>query len=132
MRSRMIGGERVGGWGAAGAQHHGGRVAAFVGETAGDDLDSLLLGEDRCRTAKPDLTYDPLNATGADAYPITAPTYILAYTTYSDAAVGNALKAFIKYVLTTGQETAPSLDFAPLPKDLANQAIAQLDKITVQ
>jgi phosphate transport system substrate-binding protein len=82
-------------------------------------------------TPKPDLTYDPLNAEGADAYPITAPTYILAYTSYSDAAVGNALKAFIKYVLTTGQETAPSVDFAPLPKDLATQAIAQLDKITV-
>jgi phosphate transport system substrate-binding protein len=82
-------------------------------------------------TPKPDLTYDPLNAEGAEAYPITAPTYILASTTYSDAAVGNALKAFIKYVLTTGQETAPSVDFAPLPKDLASQAIAQLDKITV-
>lgn len=82
-------------------------------------------------TPAADLTYDPLNAQGADAYPITAPTYILAYTTYSDTAVGNTLKAFIKYVLTTGQKTAPSVDFAPLPKDLASQAIAQLDKITV-
>lgn len=83
-------------------------------------------------TPKADLTYDPLNAPGADAYPITAPTYILAYTTYSDAAVGNALKAFIRYVLTTGQTTAPDLDFAPLPKSLADQALAQLDKITVR
>jgi phosphate transport system substrate-binding protein len=82
-------------------------------------------------TPKPDLTYDPLNAEGPDAYPITAPTYILAYKSYSDAAVGNALKAFIKYVLTTGQDTAPSVDFAPLPKDLADQAVAQLDQITV-
>ena len=82
-------------------------------------------------TPAANLTYDPLNATGATAYPITAPTYILAYTKYSDAAVGNALKAFIKYVLTTGQKTAPKVDFAPLPSSLASQAVAQLDKITV-
>jgi phosphate transport system substrate-binding protein len=82
-------------------------------------------------TPKPDLTYDPLNASGPDAYPITAPTYILAYKSYSDAAVGNALKAFIRFVLTDGQGMAEDVDFAPLPKSLADQAIAQLDQITV-
>jgi phosphate transport system substrate-binding protein len=82
-------------------------------------------------TVEPDLTYDPLNASGPDTYAITAPTYILAYESYSDAAVGNALKAFIKYVLTTGQDTAPDVDFAPLPKSLADQALDQLDQVTV-
>ena len=57
-------------------------------------------------TVNADLTYDPLNAPGATAYPITAPTYILASVTYSDAAKGAAVKGFIQYVLTDGQALA--------------------------
>jgi phosphate transport system substrate-binding protein len=41
------------------------------------------------------------------------------------------LKAFIKYVLTDGQTLAPTVDYAPIPADLATKAIAQLDSLVV-
>jgi phosphate transport system substrate-binding protein len=80
----------------------------------------------------PDLTYNPLNATGADAYPITAPTWILAYENQSDKSKGEALQSFLRYVLSdTGQELAEEVDYAPLPSSLRQQAQAQVGKIVV-
>ena len=56
-------------------------------------------------TVNADLTYDPLNASGADAYPITSPTYILVYTTQTRCRrCGNALKGFINYIYGAGQD----------------------------
>ena len=78
---------------------------------------------------KDDLTYNPLNAAGATTYPITAPTYILVRTKYTDAAKKDAVKGFVTYVLTEGQALAPEVDFAPLPDALKTKALAQLDKI---
>ena len=78
-----------------------------------------------------DLTYDPINADGAAAYPITSPTWIIVYTDQTDAAKGNAIKGFLNYIYTDGQKLAPSVDYAPLPKGLLKQAKAQVKKITV-
>jgi phosphate transport system substrate-binding protein len=80
-------------------------------------------------TAAADLTLDALDAGGADAYPITAVTYILLRPTY-DATKGPAVKGFVNYVLTDCQAQAAGVDYAKLPSDLAKQAIAQLDKVT--
>lgn len=82
-------------------------------------------------TIEDDLTYDPLDAAGAAAYPITAPTYLLISTTYSDAAKGAAVKGFVEYILTGGQSLAAEVGFAKLPAELAKRAIAQLDEVTV-
>ena len=76
-----------------------------------------------------DLTYDPIYATGAKSYPITSPTWVLVSTTQSDAAKGKALKAFLTYMLTKGQKLAPSVDYAPLPAALAQQALAAVKAI---
>jgi phosphate transport system substrate-binding protein len=78
-----------------------------------------------------DLTYSPLNAAGAKAYPITSPTWILVDQVQADQATADALTAYLRYVLTTGQDQAKQLLYAPLPKALADEAIAQLDQITV-
>ena len=48
-------------------------------------------------TVKDDLTYDPLNAAGADAYPITAPTYLLLKNKYDDANKAKLVKGFVRY-----------------------------------
>jgi phosphate transport system substrate-binding protein len=78
-----------------------------------------------------DLSYDPTWADGDKAYPITAPTWILAYVKQTDKTKGETLKAFLRYILTDGQKLAPSVDFGPLPKGLADKAIAQLDKLQI-
>ncbi len=80
---------------------------------------------------KDDLTYNPLNAGGDDSYPITAPTWIITYVNQTDKAKGEALKAFLTFLLEDGQELAEEIDYAPLPKTLADKALAQVDKIVV-
>ena len=82
-------------------------------------------------TINADLTFDPINASGAGAYPITSPTWIIAYQTQTDAAKGQALKAFLNYIYADGQKLASSVDYAPIPKQLLKQAKAQVSKITV-
>jgi phosphate transport system substrate-binding protein len=78
---------------------------------------------------KDDLTYDPLNAAGADAYPITAPTYLLIMDKYDDATKANLVKEYVRYVLTDGQPIAKDVNFASLPSGLQQKALAQLDKV---
>lgn len=80
---------------------------------------------------KDNLTYVSVNAKGDAAYPITAPTWCVAYVKQTDKAKGAALKAFFKYMLTDAQALMNGIDFAPLPKGLADRAVAQLDKIQV-
>jgi phosphate transport system substrate-binding protein len=77
---------------------------------------------------KDDLTYDPLNASGADAYPITAPTYLLLKPKY-DASKAKLVGDYVRFLLTDGQPIAKDVNFAALPSGLQQKALAQLDKI---
>jgi len=76
-----------------------------------------------------DVTYNPLNAAGPTAYPITSPTYLLIRTKYDDANKKAAVKAFIKYLLTDGRADAAGINFSTLPDAMQAKALAQLDKI---
>ena len=78
-----------------------------------------------------DLTYSPLNISAEGAYPITSPTWMLVDKVQSDQATADILTAYLNYILTTGQEDAKGLLYAPLPDELAQKAIAQIDDITV-
>lgn len=78
-----------------------------------------------------DLTYNPLNADGADAYPITAPTWILVYKNQVDKTKGAAIKSFLKYVLGDAQKMAKDFDYASLPSSLQQKALTQVDSIVV-
>ena len=76
------------------------------------------------------LLYDPIYAPGPGAYPITSPTWILAYKTQGDTAKGAALKAWLTYMLSSaGQKLATQVDFAPLPKPLVKAALADVKQI---
>jgi phosphate transport system substrate-binding protein len=78
-----------------------------------------------------DVTVSPMNAPGADAYPITSPTYIIVYEKQTKHDQGTALKALLTYVLDAGQSKAEALDFAKLPDALLTKAKAQVAKIQV-
>ncbi len=80
---------------------------------------------------KPDLTYNPLWADGEKSYPIAAPTWIIVYKNQTDKAKGEALKSWLRFLLTEGQELAPSVDYAPLPESLDKKALAAVDSIVV-
>lgn len=80
-------------------------------------------------TVKDDLSYNPLDAAGAESYPITAPTFILVRTKYDDPKKAELVKSFLEYLLTDGQALAKESDFAQLPDSLRQKALAQLQKI---
>jgi phosphate transport system substrate-binding protein len=105
---------------------------ASVKNKAGKYVEATLEGTSAAvegATVNADLTYDPLWADGDKAYPIAAPTWILVYENQTDKVKGETIKAFLRTLLTDGQKTAPTIDFAPLSKALADKALAQLDKI---
>lgn len=78
-------------------------------------------------TVEADLSYNPLNAAGPDAYPITAPTYILVRTEYDDPNVAAGVKEFVNYLLTDGQDLAADNGYAALPANLQAQAVEALN-----
>lgn len=69
-----------------------------------------------------------LNRSGKSTYPITAFTYLVIPnpTNQSTNLKIKALKDFIKWGLTAGQELAPSLHYAPLSKSLSDKLVKQL------
>jgi phosphate transport system substrate-binding protein len=97
----------------------------FVGPTL-DGASAALAGAQ----VAADLTYNPLNAAGDAAYPITSPTWIIVYKKQTDAAVAQALKGWLNFILTDGQGFAKTVGYAPLPPALALKAIDQLSQIT--
>jgi len=107
----------------ASIKNKGGSYVAPSPESASAALAGATVGSD--------LFIDALDATGADAYPITTGTYVLVSATQKDAATANNLKGWITYLLTDAQGLAADANFAALPSSLAQQALAQVDKITV-
>jgi phosphate transport system substrate-binding protein len=106
---------------------------ASIKNSSGNFVEPTLAGANAAlagATVKDDLTYDPINASGPDAYPITSPTWIITYQKQPDTTTANAMKGWLNFLLTDGQTFANSVGYAQLPGDLAQKAIKQLDRIT--
>ena len=82
-------------------------------------------------TVKPDLSYNPINASGAASYPITSPTYILVYQKQTNHNQGTALKTFLQYIYEKGEGMANGAGYAPLPAEIVTKATAQLGKLQI-
>lgn len=80
-----------------------------------------------------DLTYDPIDTGGRGVYPITSPTWIVVRAKQPDRATGTAIKAFLEFILTDGQDPSftASVSYAPLPEGLARRALTQLAEVRV-
>jgi phosphate transport system substrate-binding protein len=66
---------------------------------------------------------------GQDSYPIVTYSWLLLYKQYDDAQKLAALKQFVKWCLTAGQEFNESLGYVRLPPPVIARAIAALDSI---
>jgi phosphate transport system substrate-binding protein len=83
-------------------------------------------------TANADLTYDPIAVAAEGAYPITSPTWVVIYKNQPSKAKGEALKAFLTFMLTTGQGKATSTaGYAALKGDLLTRAKEQLSQVVI-
>jgi phosphate transport system substrate-binding protein len=81
-------------------------------------------------TIAPDLTFHAVDSPNPQAYPITYQSWVLVYATQPSANDAAMLKAYIGYLIGSGQSLLTNLGYAPLPSGLQQQAQAQLSKIT--
>jgi phosphate transport system substrate-binding protein len=80
------------------------------------------------------LTYESnFKPTDAKAYPISAFTYVIVCSTYPSsfgATKVDTLKQYLTYAVTTGQSSAPTLGFSPLPSQVADMDKQAIDAIS--
>ena len=69
------------------------------------------------------------DAPGKTAYPISSFTWLLIPSKFSDGSKRDAMKGFIKWMLTDGQNQAEALSYAKLPKEVVAMEIKDVDKI---
>ena len=79
--------------------------------------------------ANTDFRVSIVDAPGADSYPISSFTWILVYQKQKDPVKGKKLVDFLNWALTDGEKEASSLDYAPLPGDMASNVKARLKTI---
>ena len=71
-------------------------------------------------------------AAAKDAYPISGLTFLLLPKDGSDAEQRRALRDFVQYTITTGQDSAESLAYAKLPKSLQQHDLTLLAGLTAE
>lgn len=82
---------------------------------------SAVIPEDLCASIT--------DGKGANDYPIASFSYILAYEKHPDPVKGKVLADFLLWAIHEGQNSASSLDYAPLPKGLIKRIEAKVKKI---
>lgn len=81
-------------------------------------------------TQNPDFRLSLVNMPGAQAYPITAWTYLLVPPHMEDCERAKALAGLVRWSVTQGDQFARDLHYAPLPDGVEQQVLAQLEKLT--
>ncbi|HEY2353123.1 MAG TPA: phosphate ABC transporter substrate-binding protein PstS [Candidatus Acidoferrum sp.] len=69
------------------------------------------------------------DAPGKTAYPISSFTWLLIPEKFSDNSKRDAMKGFIKWMLTDGQTQTEALSYAKLPKEVVSKELKDLSKI---
>jgi phosphate transport system substrate-binding protein len=73
--------------------------------------------------------YSITNAACDACYPIAGFSWIMLYTSYSDAAKGKAVVNLFKWLVTDGQSDSKDLEYAPLPAAVQQLALSNLKAI---
>jgi phosphate transport system substrate-binding protein len=71
-------------------------------------------------------------AGASEAYPIAGLTFLIVPKDGTDVDKRQALKNFIKYIVTDGQNVASSLNYAPLPDSVKQNDLNLLNQMTAQ
>ena len=69
------------------------------------------------------------NAPGKTAYPISSFTWLLVPAKIQDAAKRDAIKGFVKWMATDGQEFNEKLTYAKLPKEVVQKELKAINQI---
>jgi phosphate transport system substrate-binding protein len=99
-------------------------VAASV-----DAVTAAAAGVAKALPANTDYRISIVDAPGASSYPISSFTWILVYQHQTDAVKGKKLVDFLNWALTDGEKEASTLDYAPLPAEMATAVKARVANI---
>ena len=99
-------------------------VAASV-----DAVTAAAAGVAKALPANTDYRISIVDAPGATSYPISSFTWILVYQHQTDAVKGKKLVDFLNWALTEGEKEASTLDYAPLPAEMATAVKARVANI---
>ncbi len=76
-----------------------------------------------------DIRVSITNTAGPNAYPISTFTYLLIPAEIADAAKRDAIKDFLHWMLTDGQKDAEQLSYSPLPQQVRDIEMKQIQEI---
>ena len=96
-------------------------VAASV-----EAVTAAAAGVAKALPANTDYRISIVDAPGATSYPISSFTWILVYQHQTDAVKGKKLVDFLNWALTEGEKKASTLDYAPLPAEMATAVKARV------
>jgi phosphate transport system substrate-binding protein len=107
-----------------------GRVRNSSGAFVKADLASVTAAAAAAAKSMPDdFRVSITDPPGKTAYPIASFTWLLIPSKFSDNAKRDAIKSFLKWAVTDGQNYAEPLSYAKLPKEVVTKETAALSKI---
>jgi phosphate transport system substrate-binding protein len=96
-----------------------GKVQNKAGEFIKADLKTVSAAAAAMKEAAADTQVSITDAPGKGVYPISTFTWLLIPDTFKDGEKSAAIKGFLKWAVTKGQDDVESLDYARLPKVVA-------------
>lgn len=107
-----------------------GKVKNSSGEFIKADLPSVTAAAaGAAKNIPDDFRVSITDAPGKAAYPISSFTWLLIPSKFSDASKRDALKGFLKWMLTDGQNEVEALSYAKLPKEVVAKETKAIDLI---
>src|SRR5262249_43205177 len=96
-----------------------GKVRNSIGNFVKADLASVrAAAADAVKTMPPDFRVSITNSPGQNAYPVSSFTWLLIPSKIQDQAKKKAIKDFLQWMLTDGQNMIEALSYAKLPGEV--------------
>jgi phosphate transport system substrate-binding protein len=106
-----------------------GKVKNKSGEFVKAELQSVTAAAAAMKEMPADFRVSITDGTGSGVYPISTFTWLLVPTHYNNSAKAQAVKGFLKWAISKGQDQVESLEYAKLPKTVVAQEEKQIAKM---
>ena len=106
-----------------------GTVQNAAGQFVKASLDSTTAAAASVKEMPDDFRVSITNAPGKTAYPIASFTWLLVPAEWSDASKEKVFVDFLNWMVGPGQGLTQALDYAPLPKNVAEKVKARIKEI---
>jgi phosphate transport system substrate-binding protein len=106
-----------------------GNVKNASGKFVKADLASVTAAAAAAKSIPPDFRVSITNENGPGVYPISTFTWLLVPSSWSDQTKKNAMVGFLKWAISTGQNSVESLQYAKLPEAVVQKEKAQINEV---